>query len=65
MYTYGTSEFNQMMRNKGKSLPKKVKELNTDYGYFVCNTCDSTVGYSEDYREHHYCLNCGQELSWE
>lgn len=47
-----------------KDLPLKPKELDTDCGYFVCPVCDFTVGYTDEYKTHKYCLNCGQKLNW-
>jgi len=47
-----------------KGLPIKPKELDTDHGYFVCQVCGFTVGYCEEYKDHRYCMNCGQRIDW-
>ena len=47
-----------------KSLPIKPRELDTDHGYFVCQVCGFTVGYCEEYKDHRYCMNCGQKIDW-
>lgn len=47
-----------------KQTPKAVQTINDNESYFVCS-CGFTVGYFEDFREHKYCLNCGQKLDWE
>ena len=47
-----------------KQTPKKVKDIDDNYSYFECS-CGFTVGYMNDFREHKYCLNCGQKLDWE
>ena len=47
-----------------KQVPRKVKELDDEYGYFICSNCDKVIAYDNDYREHKYCLNCGQKLDW-
>ncbi len=47
-----------------KQTPKKVKDIDDNYSYFECS-CGFTVGYMNDFREHKYCLDCGQKLDWE
>lgn len=55
---------NTMKEALEKQIPKQVKELDKEYGYFICNTCDHYINYSDDYESHKYCLNCGQKLDW-
>lgn len=46
------------------SVARQVQEIDKDLGYFICDTCKQSIGYSNDYQEHKYCLNCGQKLDW-
>ena len=45
-------------------MPDERRELDTDHGYFVCQVCGFTVGYCEEYKDHRYCMNCGQKIDW-
>lgn len=47
-----------------KNLAIRPKELDVNHGYFVCQVCGFTVGYTDDYKSHKYCLNCGQKMDW-
>lgn len=48
-----------------KQEPKKPKELDTEYGYFICGNCGGAIAYTDDFKSHKYCLNCGQAILWE
>ena len=47
-----------------KATPKRPKTYCDDYSYFDCPSCGMTIGFMNEREEHHYCLNCGQALSW-
>ena len=44
---------------------KKPKELDTEYGYFICGNCGGAIACTDDFKNHKYCLNCGQAIDWE
>lgn len=48
-----------------KQKPKKTKELDIEYGYFICGNCGGAIAYTDDFTSHKYCLNCGQAIQWE
>lgn len=48
-----------------KQRAKKPKELDTEYGYFICGNCGGAIAYTDDFKSHKYCLNCGQAIQWE
>ena len=48
-----------------KQKPKKPKDVEYDYSYFVCDACGGWIYVSDDFESHHYCLNCGQAIQWE
>lgn len=48
-----------------KQRPKKPKELDTEYGYFICGNCGGAMACTDDFKTHKYCLNCGQAIQWE
>lgn len=48
-----------------KQKPKKPKELDTEYGYFICGNCGGAIACTDDFKSHKYCLNCGQSIDWE
>lgn len=48
-----------------KQIPKKTKELDIEYGYFICGNCGGAIAYTDDFTSHKYCLNCGQAILWE
>lgn len=47
-----------------KQKPKKPTDFDGDYGYFVCPSCGCTI-MADRFKDHKYCLNCGQKLDWE
>ena len=47
-----------------KQKAKKPKELDTEYGYFICGNCGGAIAYTDDFKSHKYCLNCGQAIEW-
>lgn len=47
-----------------KQKPKKTKELDIEYGYFICGNCGGAIAYTDDFTSHKYCLNCGQAIQW-
>ena len=48
-----------------KQKPKKPKDVEYDYSYFVCDACGEGIYVSDDFESHHYCLNCGQAIQWD
>ena len=48
-----------------KQKPKKPKDVEYDYSYFVCDACGGWIYVSDDFESHHYCLNCGQAIQWD
>ena len=48
-----------------KQRTKKPKELDTEYGYFICGNCGGAIAYTDDFKSHKYCLNCGQAIQWD
>ena len=48
-----------------KQKPKKPKELDTEYEYFICDNCGGVIACTDDFKSHKYCLNCGQAIYWE
>ena len=48
-----------------KQKPKKPKELDTEYEYFICGNCGGAIACTDDFKSHKYCLNCGQAINWE
>ena len=47
-----------------KQTPKKPKELDAEYGYFICDNCGGAIAYTDDFKSHKYCLNCGQKIDF-
>ena len=48
-----------------KQKAQKPKELDTEYGYFICGNCGGAIACTDDFKSHKYCLNCGQAINWE
>ena len=48
-----------------KQKPKKPKELDTEYEYFICGNCGGAIACTDDFKSHKYCLNCGQAIQWD
>lgn len=47
-----------------KQIPMKPEYEDNEDGYFECNRCAATIGYTDEKESHIYCLNCGQKLDW-
>lgn len=47
-----------------KQKAQKPKELDTEYGYFICGNCGGAIACTDDFTSHKYCLNCGQAIEW-
>ena len=47
-----------------KQRTKKPKELDAEYGYFICGNCGGAIAYTDDFKSHKYCLNCGQKIDF-
>ena len=47
-----------------RATPKKVIYHNEDVRYFDCPSCKTAISYDNDVKDHKYCLDCGQALSW-
>ena len=45
-----------------KHRPKKPRNIEYDYSYFVCPNCGEGIYVSEDFESHKFCLNCGQAI---
>ena len=48
-----------------KHRPKKPRNIEYDYSYFVCPNCGEGIYVSEDFESHKFCLNCGQAIQWD
>lgn len=48
-----------------KQKPKKPRDIEYDYSYFICPTCGEGIYVSDNFESHKYCLNCGQAIDWE
>lgn len=48
-----------------KHRPKKPRDIEYDYSYFVCPNCGEGIYVSEDFESHKFCLNCGQAIQWD
>lgn len=47
-----------------KQIPKKPRDVEYDYSYFVCDNCGTIIYTSDEFESHHYCLNCGRAIEW-
>lgn len=47
-----------------KQIPKKPRDVEYDYSYFVCDNCGTIIYTSDEFESHHYCLNCGRAINW-
>lgn len=47
-----------------KQIPRKPRDVEYDYSYFVCDNCGTAIYTSDEFDGHHYCLNCGQAIEW-
>ena len=47
-----------------KQVPTKPREIDMEYNYFVCDRCGEGIYFSDEFKSHKYCLNCGQKLDW-
>ena len=52
------------MKALEKQIPKKVKNIDENHSYFVCENCGTAIYYTAMPKSHRYCLNCGQALDW-
>ena len=48
-----------------KHRPKKPRNIEYDYSYFVCPNCGEGIYVFEDFENHKFCLNCGQAIQWD
>ena len=48
-----------------KQRPKKPRNIEYDYSYFVCPNCGEGIYVFEDFENHKFCLNCGQAIQWD
>ena len=48
---------------KESQSSKKPKNVNSDYGFFDCPVCGTTI-YADDIKQFKYCLECGKKLDW-
>lgn len=48
-----------------KQKAREPRDIEHDYSYFVCDNCGEWIYVSDDFKSHHYCLNCGQAIQWE
>ena len=47
-----------------KQKEKKPIDIEHDYSCFTCPNCGAEIYTIDDFRDHNYCLNCGQAISW-
>lgn len=47
-----------------KQEPMKPFMEDVSYGFYTCTSCDGEIRYSGDYKNHKYCLLCGQKFDW-
>ena len=47
-----------------KQIPKKPKDIDEEYGAFVCSSCGSVISSLNDMTVHQYCLICGNAIDW-
>lgn len=47
-----------------KQIPKKPRDIEYDYSYFICDNCGAAIYAGDEFDGHHYCLNCGQAIEW-
>lgn len=45
-----------------KRKPKKPRDIEYDYSYFICPTCGEGIYVSDNFESHKFCLNCGQAI---
>lgn len=45
-----------------KQKPKKPRDIEYDYSYFICPTCGEGIYVSDNFESHKFCLNCGQAI---
>ena len=62
-YCGGTVE--ECRETMEKQKPKKPRDIEYDYSYFICPTCGEGIYVSDNFESHKYCLNCGQAIDWE
>ena len=48
-----------------KQKPKKPRDIEYDYSYFICPTCGEGIYVSDNFESHKFCLNCGQAIQWD
>ena len=49
----------------GKQIPKKPRDIEYDYSYFICDNCGAAIYAGDEFEDHYYCLNCGQAIQWD
>lgn len=55
----------QVMELKERDTAKAPVDTDDEYDMYVCPNCDMAIGTIGDKRNHHFCLNCGQRITWE
>lgn len=45
-----------------KQKPKKPRDIEYDYSYFICPNCGEGIYVSDNFESHKFCLNCGQAI---
>lgn len=48
-----------------KQKPKRPRDIEYDYSYFICPNCGEGIYATDDFENHKYCLNCGQAIQWD
>ena len=55
----------QIRELKDRDTAKVPDDTDDEYDMYVCPSCNMAIGTIGDKKEHHFCLNCGQRITWE
>ena len=55
----------EIIELKERDTEKEPAEVNKNFGYFKCPSCDKEIYPSYNFEDHRFCLNCGQRMKWE
>ena len=47
-----------------KQKARCPREVNGEYGYYICPACGSGIYVSDEFETHKFCLCCGQAILW-
>ena len=54
----------QIRELKDRDTAKVPDDTDDEYDMYVCPSCNMAIGTIGDKKEHHFCLNCGQRITW-